>query len=284
MKALVCSGGGALGWYILGVLKKVMVDEARDYEMFSGISVGNLIVMAMAQEKLGNPVDAFDRAYQLFLDVPGNEGIYEEWPFHPVSVIGKDSIYSTKPLRDRIAANLDPALVKASGREIRVGAVSWETGEYKVFDQHHPDLRAVTAASASYPLMFEETLVDGEEFADGGLRTITPLADAIRAGATEIDVVMASNPYILGKWDPSNKNLLHRFKRMLDIVFAQLMVDDLESTGYHNDIASFKNADVKIRLQMPATANADFDSLDFDPKKGRDLFRIGLKEAYAENF
>ena len=284
MRALVCSGGGALGWYILGVLKKVMVDEQRDYDMFAGISVGNLIIMAMAQEKLGNPVAAFDRAYQLFLDVPGNEGIYEEWPFHPVSVIGKDSIYSTKPLRDRIAANLDPQLVRSSGREVRVGAVSWETGEYKVFDQHHADLHAVTSASASYPLMFEETLVDGEEFSDGGLRTITPLADAIRAGATEIDVIMASNPYTLPRWDPSNKNLLHRFKRMLDIVFAQLMIDDLESTGYANDIATFQNPDVKIRLQMPRTANEDFDSLDFDPQKGRDLFAIGYKEAYVENF
>jgi NTE family protein len=273
-----------LGWYILGVLKKTMADEKRDYDLLTGVSVGSLIVTAMAQEPLGNPIDAFDRAYKLFLDVPGNEGIYEEWPYHPVSVIGKDSIYSTQPLRDRIDANLDASLVRASGRQLRIGAVSWETGAYHAFDQDTPNLGEAIYASSAFPMMFEEGLVDGEEFADGGLRTITPLADAIRAGATEIDVIMASNPFILPKWDPSSKNLVHRLMRMLAIVFSQIMIDDLKSAGYDNDLATFKNPDVNIRLQMPSTGLEGFDSLDFDPQKGRDLFKIGYKEAYVENF
>ena len=284
MRALVCSGGGALGAYILGVLQKTMLDEERDYEIMCGVSVGNLIVAAMAQEPLGKPKEAFKRAQQLFLDVPGNKGIYEEWPYHPVSVIGKDSIYSTKPLRQRIAANLDEKLVRASGRELRLGAVSWETGEYHSFTQNDPHLVDIIYASSAFPMMFEEGYIDGEQWADGGLRTITPLADAIRAGATEIDVVMASNPYLIPKWDPAHKNLVDRMMRMLAIVFSQIMIDDLESAGYNNDLATFTNPDVKVRLQMPSTTLDGFDSLDFDPKKRDALMKIGLKEAYAENF
>lgn len=284
MRALVCSGGGALGPYILGVLQKTMFDEERDYEIMCGVSVGALIVTAMAQEPLGSPKEAFMRAKNLFLDVPGNEGIYTEWPYHPVSVLGKDSIFNTQPLRDRINANLNANLVRASGRELRIGAVSWETGEYHAFDQNTPNLADVVYASSAFPMFFEEGKIDGEEFADGGLRTITPLADAISAGATEIDVVMASNPYILPKWDPSDKNLVHRLMRMLAVVFSQIMIDDLESAGYNNELATFKNPDVNVRLQMPSTSLPGFDSLDFDSVKRDQLMRIGYKEAYVENF
>jgi NTE family protein len=286
MRALVLSGGGSRGAYEVGVLRKVMKDEKRDYDLLFGVSVGALNVAALAQTPLGKPDDAFDHLLALWESIKGDQSIFKKWPMWPFSVPFKHSVYNTQPLRDLVTAQLDQYAIRVSGRKVSVGAVSWDSGIYQDFTGEDPDFLQGVLASCAYPIMFEHVVARGEEWTDGGVRDITPISSAIAAGASEIDVIMTGNPDAPTEWTSKDRTTLKRFGRMLDLVFDEIMRTDLTVVGYKNKLANYGEnyKAVNIRLMQPKTRMVEFDSLSFDPKAIKKMIEIGYKEAYVENF
>lgn len=287
MRALVLGGGGQRGAYEVGVLKKVMKDEKRDYEILTGVSVGALNVAYLSQAKQGNAPEAWEALHGMWKGIRGNGSIFKKWAWWPMSVAWKPSLYSTQPLRDLVFNNLDMEAIKLSGRKVRVGAVSWASGVYYVATEQDPEFKKWVVASAAYPVVFEHMEILGEEWGDGGIRTVTPLGAAIKAGATEIDVIMTSsgNPK---KWDSRGRGALNRLPRLLDLIFEEIMADDLKVAGYKNDLAELKPEykKVAIRVMQPkvGTKMDEFSSTEFDPSQIEEMIQIGYKEAYEENF
>jgi NTE family protein len=286
MRALVLSGGGARGAYQVGVLQKVMLDEKRDYDILCGVSVGALNTAYLAQAPKGEAPAAFERLRKLWMGIDDSK-IFEKWKLWPLSIPFKPSVYSTRPLRALLAANLSTADIRASGRKLRIGAVSWETGAYREATEQDPDLASWVLASSAFPIMFEHVTIGGEEWTDGGLRDVTPLGAAIKLGATSIDVVMCSNPDSPSPWPAKGKKVYERLGRMLDIVFDEIMRTDLQVAGYRNELAEFKpgvHKKIDIRVMEPKARMTEFDSLNFSPVQRDKLIAIGYKEAYEENF
>jgi len=285
MRALVLSGGGARGAYQLGVLKKVLKDEQRKYDILCGVSVGAINAAGLAQFPVGDEVKSWVWLNDLWQQIRPNR-IYKKWTMWPVSVAWKSAVFDTKPIRDLIIENLDHEAVLRSGRKLRLGVVSWETGKYITVDENTSHLDWWVAASASYPVMFEPVEIDGEVYTDGGARNVTPLRVALEMGAKEIDIIVCSNPDTGKRWDPQGKFSYDYLFRFLDMQSDEVIRTDLQCLGINNPFVELKPeyADVKFRVQMPRAPMDDHSSLDFSPDNIQAMIKLGYKEAYEENF
>src|SRR5207248_4406980 len=97
------------------------------------------------------------------------------------------SIYNAAPLRAILAGHIDPARVAGSPIRLRVGYVDLLSGRYRTAGNDHPALVDAVLASCALPVVFPPVaLRDGRELGvGGGVRHVTPLADAMRALARE---------------------------------------------------------------------------------------------------
>lgn len=279
MRALVLSGGGAKGAYQVGVLKRWMLEQKRDYRIVSGVSVGALNGAALCQAPLGSPELAYRYLEGIWSRVE-NKKIKKWWFGWWLAALWKSSVYNSKPLEDWVHTELDPDSIRNSGRELQVGVVSQNTGRYVVATQRAAELCKWVLASASFPVFFKPIDIEGESWTDGGVRDVTPVIEAIRVGATEIDVIMCSNPELPKPWDPKGKNAIDVALRTIDLMTDEIIRGDIRVTGMWNELAELtpKYRNVKINIQQPSVYLTD-DSLDFDPKKVRRMMDRGYADA-----
>ena len=182
-RALVMSGGGSRGAFELGAADYLVTDAGLDFQVIAGVSTGSLNAVMLAQgrgpEGLRAQVAALKDAW---FGIRSAADVYRKRFLGSVlAFILKDSIYSPEPLRRLIERHVDSERLRTSGRELRIGATTLETGAYTTVDQRHAQVREWALASASMPLFFPPVRIGAEAVVDGGLRNVTPLADAFRA-------------------------------------------------------------------------------------------------------
>src|SRR5215471_1342664 len=140
MKALVLSGGGAKGAYQVGALNRWMGEEGHDYDAVCGISVGAINGAFLAQFPCGNPQATAGELNRLWQRVR-NDNVKRSWfPFGILESIFKRSVYDSGPLANWIRSELSAEKVRASGRKLRISAVSWNSGEARIIDESSADL------------------------------------------------------------------------------------------------------------------------------------------------
>lgn len=282
MRALVLSGGGSKGAYQVGVLKKWMGEQGLDYQILCGVSVGALNVAGLAQAPFGRPQEAIERLEKLWLEDVRTETIWKRWwPFGKVSGIWKRSLLNSQPLIDLVRSKLDMQAVQESGRSVHVGAVCLDTGEIGYGDQTSAEFVDWVARGRKDPVFLTPIEIDGKLWSDGGLRNITPLGQAIKLGATEVDVIICSNPGLSPSWHESAKNALPaQLYRTLDIMSDQILRSDLQVTELKNQLAeinpNFRR--VKIRVVQPSSRLTE-EPLAFDQKKIREMMERGYGDA-----
>lgn len=280
-RALVLAGGGCKGAYQLGVLSKLMGSQGRDYKILCGTSVGAINVAYLAQTPFGSPWDAFTRLNDLWSTVSTSK-VYKKWfPFLELEALWKSSIYNSSPLQDWIRSGLDESRVRTSGHQLRIVSVSLNTGETRVVDETAKDLTSWVIASSAFPVMLTPVLIENQLWSNGGLRSVTPLGEAIRAGAEEIDMILCSNPFAKSPFDAASANAFPQMLlRAIDILSDEVARGDLRAAGDRNEIAELKPKyrKVKIRLFQPRNP-ITFDSLDFSPSNIQSMIRQGQEEA-----
>lgn len=282
MKALVLSGGGSRGAYQVGVLQRWMLDEGRDYDILCGVSVGALNSAVLGQAPLGKPEAAYTKLLALW-DKVENRSIWRHWLIPYVGVLWHRSVLNSKPLIEWVREDSDLAAVRASGRQVRVGAVNLNTEEIRMVGQEDDLFDEFVYASASFPFFFLPREIEGQEWTDGGVRNVTPIGEAIKLGATEIDVVLCSavgapNPWKTPWW-PSG---IPYIPRLMDIMSTEIVLGDLKEAGLKNRLAELGEPykKVKIRLIHPKESLIS-SSLDFSPKEVRRMREVGYADACA---
>ncbi|HZI89610.1 MAG TPA: patatin-like phospholipase family protein, partial [Candidatus Polarisedimenticolia bacterium] len=95
--------------------------------------------------------------------------------------LAKNSMFDHRPLFEMLKRYASPDRIARSRKELRIGAVSLETGNYCEVDQAQPNLLDWTLASCSMPLFFPPVTIGKEHYVDGGVRSITPLQGAFAA-------------------------------------------------------------------------------------------------------
>lgn len=281
MRALVLSGGGVKGAYQVGVLTRWMLDQRVDYEVMCGVSVGALNIGFLAQYAYGLGGAAV-RHLRGVWDEINTARVVRPWRiFGKVASLWKPSLYNSEPLQDWVRTQINPAAVQLSGRRVRVGAVSLDTGEYRISTEMDPDFSQWVLASASYPVFMLPIEIEGKLWADGGIRNITPLGTAIRLGATDIDVIMCSNPDLPDAYDAKGKAAMPALAlRTTELMSDQVMRADLQVCGLKNDLAQLGGPyrQVRVRLVQPRTSLAE-DPLDFDPAAIQRMIAQGYADA-----
>jgi len=276
MRALVLSGGGTHGAYQVGVLKHLMGDLKTKYDILAGVSVGAVIIASLAQYKAGEEQEAVNATEKLWLGID-NSSVWKYF-FPPwIAAMWKTGVYSTKPLRELLEKNFDRQKFLDSGKIVRVPAVSLNSGEWGVWTEQDEDILDGVMASSAFPGMFESINARGQAWIDGGVRTVTPLKEAIDSGATEVDVIITFKPgtaKIEGKLK-TYKVLL----RAMTIMMDEVMVNDLKVCELKNNIDGYRK--IKLNIYSPSKGLKG-ESLDFNPQNIRDELIQGYKDATSK--
>jgi NTE family protein len=282
-RALVLSGGGVKGAYQAGALQKWIKEDGHDYDIFCGTSVGAINSSFLCQFAHGQTEQAADGLRAFWGRVDADNVKHQWFPFREASALWKSSVYDSRPLQAWVKRELREADIRASGKKLRIVACSWDSGAAYVATEKERLIAQWVLASASYPILLAPIEIDGEVWSDGGMRVVTPLGEAIRAGATHVDVIMCSNPTKLARVDAHGMSAIPKLlMRALDIEDAQIMLSDLESCGVKNDLVKLtdKYRHVKLRLLMPDVELID-NPLDFHQEGIQRMMKKGYDDAVA---
>jgi NTE family protein len=207
--AIILSGGGARGAYEVGVLSYVFDEFTRlrgsppPVDIICGTSVGAINGCFLAAH-LMDPVLGF--------------GVRQVMGIPRLALGGMGDgtgLFDVRPMADLVQREISWRSVTRNLRRRRLRALcvsttEISTGRTVVFMQTSPDsvipahapprtlFRADhigpqhALASAAIPLLFPPVRIDGELYLDGGLRQNTPIAPALRLGATHIFAIGGS--------------------------------------------------------------------------------------------
>ena len=281
-RALVLSGGGARGAYQVGVLKKWLFEDNKDYNIFCGVSVGALNTLGLAKFGHGQHKEAYKLLESIWSDITDNKLLCNWHPFGKLTALWKKSIYDSRPLKNLIRSIFDSDAIKNSGKVIRIGAICLNTGEEYFANENDDNLDEWAIASASYPVFMEPATIDNKLWIDGGIKIIAPISQAIRAGATEIDVILCSSQENSKPWLCKQRllPLTNIMMRCIDLMSERIIRADVRITGINNDlvILDSKYKEIKIRIIKPSVYLTD-NNLKFDNQDIKRMMQIGYEDA-----
>jgi NTE family protein len=284
MRGLVLSGGGANGAFEVGALQHILGEKRIHYDVICGVSVGALNGSILAQYCQGQEQEAVDHLVNIWDRVNENSDIYKKWCggwlWH-LPVLWHKSIYNTQALHEIVKEHVSITRLRSSGKEFRVGAVSWNDGSYRVWKQTQDTIRDAILASSSFPIFFEPIQIHGEWFTDGGLRDVTPIKAAIDAGCDRIDVIQCGCPEV-----PETRrglpNLLKQLQISLDVVLDEVDRNDYEKAVFVNRLVKAGASDKKlIELHRLRSLTTLGDSLNFGADKKDKIKATGRRLASA---
>ena len=239
-RALVMSGGGARGAFEAGAAE-YLIEHGKDFDVIAGVSVGALNAAMLGQGKGVDGLKWQAKALtDLWLGITGNDDFYRNGLTRKVRALwDRTGIFDPSPTRTKLEECISPEALAGSGREVRIGAVELESGNYVVANQRTPNIREWILASASMPVAFPPVLLGSQHVADGGIRNITPLREAFKAlndlasgdqagpaDADEIYVVLAS-PLTLPPPEHPIKNGIGVAGRALEIMIDEVYREDI---------------------------------------------------------
>jgi NTE family protein len=224
--AIILSGGGARGayevgvlWYIFDELTRILGAPPR-IDVLCGTSVGAINACFLAAH-MGDPVLGLRRLVELWSELELTRvlgfGVRQVVTLPRVLMGGGEGygLFDVKPMADLVQREISwravaRCLRRGMLRALTVSCTEVATGRTAVFMQASPALTIPSAApprtlfkadrigpphalaSAAIPLLFPPVRIDGELYLDGGLRQNTPIAPALRLGATHIFAIGSS--------------------------------------------------------------------------------------------
>jgi NTE family protein len=230
--AMILSGGGARGAYEVGTLWYIFDDLTRmrgappRIDILCGTSVGAINACYLAAH-LGDPVLGLRRLVHLWSELQITRVLgfgARQFVGIPRLLLGGGDegtgLFDVRPMAELVQREISwravaRTLRKRQLRALTVSTTEVSTGRTVVFMQTAPDVEVPSAApprtlfradhigphhalaSAAIPLLFPPVRIDDELYLDGGLRQNTPIAPALRLGATHIFAIGSSRE-ILG--------------------------------------------------------------------------------------
>jgi NTE family protein len=247
-RALVMSGGGSRGAFQLGAADYLVNDRGLDFQVIAGVSTGSLNAVLLAQGAgLEGLKASLGELRSLWSGIRSARDVFSSRFLGQLFVLfAKDSVYSTKPLAELIARHVSPERLQASGRQLRIGAVGLETGDFMTVDQANPGIRDWALASAAIPLMFPPVSIGDQTAVDGGVRNLTPLEGAFTAlkslgsgdGEPDEMYVVLASPLGLEVDRTPRKSGLAIAKRAAAILMNEIFREDLSYALAINDSVS----------------------------------------------
>lgn len=284
MKALVISGGGSKGAYAGGVAEYLIATQKTKYDLFIGTSTGSLLLPHLALGKIDklreiytnvNPVDIFN-INPFIIKKKGNREYVaiKHWNVLWQLMRNKRTFGESKNLRKNITRNftLEEFLtLKNSDTElvVTVSNLTKNEIEYKsIKDFDYTDFCDWMWISSNYIPFMSLVTKNGHEYADGGFGAVSPIRQAIKMGAKEVDAI------ILEAENMEHNKVLGKNPFSLMVNLFGFIVDQIE---FHN-IAEGKLAaltkDVKLNLYYTPTKLTE-NALIFDKTLMKNWWKRG---------
>jgi NTE family protein len=279
-RALVISGGGSKGQYAVGAVSHLLGELEMDFDIYAGVSVGALIAAFLAQYPSGQERQASEDLQKLFTPIR-NRDIWRNWFLgYLAGALWKPSLRDSSPLEKLIGKKLDPEKVRSSGKELRFGAVSLDSGKYQLFDQDYVPLAPAVYSSAAYPAMFKPGRHHNQWWTDGGVRTVTPLKAAIDAGASHIVYITLApeDPPYGFETKPESIDVAFR---SLELMSDQITRDDIKIAQMYNSLVEVGARPDKRKVSLTAirpSGPINSDSLNFDPVEAEQVQLRGYRD------
>lgn len=238
--ALVLSGGGAKGAFQFAAEKYAREVKGYKWSVIAGVSVGALNGVLLAMEK-------YERLENLWNSITRDDIMTGELNFWSIlkMLFGAKSIFGNKPLWELLQEEVEPDKI---GIDIRIGAVSLQTGEYRQFKPSEEGFERAVLASTAIPIIWAPIDVSTEypSMVDGGVRNVSPLGDVLDTEPDEVVVINCSPREPLPLLDPLN-NILEIGKRSLDIALNEIFMTDVrEFTRINKNVLEASEKGVKL--------------------------------------
>lgn len=295
MRALVLGGGGAKGAYEAGAIYHLLGEKEIHYDIIAGTSVGALNGTFLAQFGKGAEIMAAHELKKLWfgIDTPM---IYRKWYYGLLwllPALWKPSVFCTAPLRKLVREHLKREDIQKSKKMLRVGATSLTTGERRIWTEHSPDIAVGVLASSAFPGGFEPVIADGEVYLDDGIRETTPIEEAVKAGATHIDVISVDTATLDRGFELTS--VVSGAPRVLQTMLHEIDIWDYKGAELYNNLIELADMMPKhlvpehIRKKIEGKKRVDLHALrpahelpgplDFSPESIRKSFAQGYADA-----
>lgn len=253
MFCLVLSGGGTKGVYHIGVWRALRELEVQ-VDAFIGVSIGALIAGFLAQG-----LDDVLEEIRKTMVIDNMLALPEELVEHGEIKLDKNSIHAVRkfltstlekkgldssPLRMILETKLDEERIRASGKDLGIVTVNisdLHSQEVFLEDMEKGFLVDYLMASAAFP-GFEQPVIEGKKYIDGGLYDNIPYAMARKRGYRNIIVSDTSGlgrnrkPQIEGTRTIYIKNSID-FGSVFD--FDRKFMDSFTLLGYLDTLRTF---------------------------------------------
>lgn len=249
MRALVLSGGGSLGAFQVGAIKR-LVELGKEYDMYYGTSVGAINAAGLAM--YDNLADGNKLLEDLWTNIK-TSNVKKHWVLSFLMSWWKGGLYNSAPLRKFLFKHLDVVAVRGSGKKLGLCAVNLDTRESEIFTEESYYIIEATIASAITPMFLDPIEINGHLYIDGGVRQVAPIEEAIKAGATSVDVIMT---------DPLHRGT-GKVNRRIDEIGAaiiSIMSHEIANNDITNAIGKYPKT--PITVMRPAEALGG-ETLDF---------------------
>ncbi|WP_299433093.1 patatin-like phospholipase family protein [uncultured Maribacter sp.] len=292
MRALVISGGGSKGAFAGGVSQYLMQELHYKYDLFLGTSTGSLLISHLALNKI-------DKIKEVYTSV-NQYSIFSNCPFviqnkHGVNSIGIDhwnvfknfyrgsktfgESYNLLKLIKQTITKEEFLELKNGPKEVvvTVSNLSLNTVEYKsVNDYSYEEFCEWVWISCNYTPFMSLVRKNGCEYADGGLGNMVPIEEAIKRGATEIDVIVLQTEVSHLNRMPS-KNAFSLLTNMFEFMLDRIENQNIRIGKY---VANHNNAIINL-YYTPTILTTN--SLIFNKEKMSKWWESGYNFAKFKN-
>jgi NTE family protein len=250
--ALVLSGGGAKGAFQVGAERYLREERGYSWDLIAGVSVGALNASMLAMQK-------YAELWGLW-DTVTNDRIYrgrlpDSWFSALIAagkaLLGHKSLLDNAPLASLIAEHFDST--RLVGKDVRVGAVSLQSGEFKMFRPSDGAYEAAVLASTAMPVYWAPVQVSAQypDMVDGGVRNISPLGEVIDDDPDEIVIINCSPREHPSRNKPFG-NYIEIALRTIEVMLQEIFVTDLQEFLRINDLVDqAAKADPPLTLRKP---------------------------------
>ena len=261
------SGGGSFGAVEIGILKRILETDSKQYDLYTGISAGALnsgFLSYFSDLKTG--VKSVEKIYSKL----HNLMIYNVFPPTGVSVLNTDPLFKTLT---GIIDNMpnDPVV------NTLIGATNMYSGNLDVYsfeDNNDANKVLLLMSSSAIPGVFPPIKYNGQLYADGGTLSNELLQVKGNTGKyINITYITPSQGYTY------NDDPIDTLKEMLMRVFK------IVSSNFNNPIVTLnQNCDQPVgeinKYFVSSDYLKDYNSLNFD--NGQELIDIGYKYAQKQ--
>ena len=161
LNQLSFSGGGSFGAVEIGIAKKLMESESKQFDLYTGISAGALNAGFLSYyQNINDGIKTAERVYSII----NNRMVYKLLPTTDVSVL------NTEPLFNTLSGVID-RMPNGPVIHTLIGATNLYSGSLDVFSfEDNDNLNKVNLmmSSSAIPGLFPPIKYNGNLYADGG--------------------------------------------------------------------------------------------------------------------